>query len=189
MGTKAGKRLWMTPFHVTLFFQKTRKFRFSGLVFKAVSFFFFFLWFKVMEAQKGNANNPPRAPPPQLVTQNVPKNYTPTPRTPFTTAREYKKLYTRRMKQISKNQEVQELQEVVDQNFWIFSLCFFFFSFRLGTRCIWDWFGNKSSSSLSCVCFLAHNTNTTWPNGIKFPDLIQPIQHTSNDQDSPRTSK
>ena len=54
--------------------------------------------------------------PPQRVIQDIPKIDSTTPRKPFT-AREYKKFFTRRMKQISKIQEVQEFQEVVDQNF------------------------------------------------------------------------
>ena len=56
-------------------------------------------------------------PPPQWVTQDAPKKETRNPRKPFTTARECKKMYTRRVKQVPKKQEIQELQEAVDQNF------------------------------------------------------------------------
>ena len=69
-----------------------------------------------MENQQDGANNLSRAPP-QWVTQDTPKKFTPKPRKPFTTAREYKKFFTRRMKQVPKTQGVQEFQEVVDQNF------------------------------------------------------------------------
>ena len=67
-----------------------------------------------MDNQDG-ATNPSQAP--QWVTQDIPKKNTKTPRKPFTTAREYKKFFTSRLKQIPKTQEVQEFQEVVDQNF------------------------------------------------------------------------
>ena len=68
-----------------------------------------------MDNQDG-ATNPSQAPPRRVI-QDIPKKDTKTPRKPFTTAREYKKFFTRRMKQLPKTQEVQEFQEVVDQNF------------------------------------------------------------------------
>ena len=69
-----------------------------------------------MENQQDDANNLTQAPP-QWVTQDAPKKETRTPRKPFTTAREYKKMHTRRVKQVPKKQDIQEFQEVVDQNF------------------------------------------------------------------------
>ena len=68
-----------------------------------------------MEKQ-GDLTNPSQAPP-QRVTQDVPTRFTPKPRKPFTTAKEYKKLFKRRVKQVPTTQSVQEFQEVVDQNF------------------------------------------------------------------------
>ena len=70
-----------------------------------------------MENQQSDAHNPTQAP----------KKFTPKPRKPFTTAREYKKMFTQRvMKQAPKKQEIQELQEVEDQNFWVLFLLFEF---------------------------------------------------------------
>ena len=83
-----------------------------------------------MDNQQGDTNNPPQAPP-QWVTQDVPKKFTPKPRKPFATAREYKKFFTRRVKQIPKTQSAQEFEEVVDQNFWM--LFSFFFWLRIQT--------------------------------------------------------
>ena len=68
-----------------------------------------------MENQ-GDLTNPSQAPP-QRVTQDVPKKFTPKPRKPFTTARENKKLFKRRVNQVPKTPSAQEFQEVVDQNF------------------------------------------------------------------------
>ena len=48
---------------------------------------------------------------PPWVTQDSPKNFTPRPRKPFTTAREYRKLFIRREVQVFKKQSGQEIQE------------------------------------------------------------------------------
>ena len=45
------------------------------------------------------------------VAQDPPKKFTPTPRKPFTTAREYRKLFIRREVQVFKKQGGQEIQE------------------------------------------------------------------------------
>ena len=71
---------------------------------------------KRMNNQQDDTNTPPQAPP-QRVTQDVPKKFTPKPRKPFTIAREYKKLFKRRVNQVPKTLSAQEFQEVVDLNF------------------------------------------------------------------------
>ena len=52
---------------------------------------------------KNGATNPSQTPP-QRVTQDVPTRFTPKSRKPFTTAREYKKIFKRRVMQVPKTQ-------------------------------------------------------------------------------------
>ena len=91
-----------------------------------------------MDKQQGDINNSLQAHP-QRVIQDVPKKFTPKSRRSFTTAREYKKLFSRRVKQVPKTQSIQEFQKVVDQNFWF---CFFWLCSSVHYVTLWL-VGNK----------------------------------------------
>ena len=67
-----------------------------------------------MASRQEDASDLTQASPPR-VAQDSPKNFTPRPRKPFTTAREYRKLFIRREVQVFKKQgqEIQEPRRVV----------------------------------------------------------------------------